>query len=196
MTVINYSNGTIQGDNGSGINIDGINGVGTLNKNELVTVYNAGKITGDGKSGDGDGVDIDGLVNITNTGTIQSKDAFGDTSEGITVGGGTITNSGTIEGSVTSASTGTGSVGRGITIAGVDKDANDNAIPLQPMYGATVITNNSGGLIKGDTDSGIAVLGGGERKFTTTITNSLPTLPSRMATAASVKPSSGPMPIA
>ena len=131
MSITNNLGGTIQGDNGSGINIDGINA------NELVTIVNHGTITGnghdigDGTGHDGDGIDVDGLVNVTNTGTIRSINAFGvggiEASEGVTVGGGTITNSGTIEGSVASGNT--TAVGRGITIAGVDKDSNGNPIP-------------------------------------------------------------------
>src|SRR5262249_13207118 len=89
MSVTNNLNGTIQGNGGSGINIDG------FNKNEVVTIVNAGTITGNNATGDSDGVDVDGLVNLNNSGTIHSLNAFDDTSEGVTVGGGTITNSGT-----------------------------------------------------------------------------------------------------
>ena len=176
MTVTNNVGGTIQGDNGSGINIDGING------NELVTITNGGTITGnghnisDGNAHDGDGVDVDGLVNLNNSGTIQSINAYTPTglefSEGVTVGGGSITNTGTIEGSVATGNT--SAVGRGITLAGVDKDASDNAIPIQSVYTSTTypgptITNS--GLIKGDTESGIAVLGTTGGGVTVTITN-------------------------
>ena len=104
MSVTNNAGATIQGDNGSGINIDG------FNAKEVVTVVNHGAITGnghdigDGSDHDGDGVDVDGLVHLTNTGTIRSINAFSQLangpafSEGISVGGGTITNSGTIRG--------------------------------------------------------------------------------------------------
>jgi hypothetical protein len=176
MSITNNAGGTIQGDNGSGINIDGING------NEVVTIVNNGNIYGDGHSfsgnttsRDGDGVDVDGLVNLTNTGTITSKDAYQDTSEGVTVGGGTIVNSGTIEGSVTTAGAASGAVGRGITLAGVDKDVNNNDAPFSPpqaIYAATSVTNS--GLIKGDSDSGIAIEGiarAGFNTYNVTITN-------------------------
>jgi autotransporter-associated beta strand protein len=171
MSVTNNLGGTIQGDNGSGINIDGINA------NELVTIANRGTITGnghdigDGKGHDGDGIDVDGLVNVTNSGTIRSINAFGvggiEFSEGITAGGGTIVNSGTIEGSVASGNT--TAVGRGITIAGVDKDPNDNPIPIQAPYGAATITNS--GLIKGDSDSAIIFSSALASGFSHTITN-------------------------
>lgn len=186
MTVTNNGSGIIQGDNGSGINIDGLNG------NESVTVINHGTITGnghslgDGNAHDGDGVDIDGLVNVTNTGTIKSINAYGgapvngvqgiEFSEGVTVGGGTIINSGLIQGSVAAGNS--TAVGRGITIAGVDKllttvggAVTETAIPVQAPYGAATITNQTGGRIIGDSDSAIlfsSALAGG---FGNTITN-------------------------
>jgi hypothetical protein len=106
MSVTNDAGATIQGDNGSGINIDG------FNANQVVIVVNHGTITGNGHDigdrgdHDGDGVDVDGLVRLINTGTIRSINAFSlpadgfAFSEGVAVGGGTIVNSGTIQGSV------------------------------------------------------------------------------------------------
>ena len=82
MSVTNNAGATIQGDNGSGINIDG------FNANEVVTVVNHGTITGnghdigDGADHDGDGVDVDGLVHLTNTGTIRSINAFSQPADG------------------------------------------------------------------------------------------------------------------
>jgi hypothetical protein len=154
MSVTNNSGAAIQGDNGSGINIDAFNGAGAL---ETVTVVNHGMITGNGVTGDGDGVDVDGLVNITNTGTILSKNAVGSASEGLSVGGGTITNSGTIEGSLAAGNT--SAVGRGITLTGNDITSGPNAGKREPIYGDATVTNQASGLIQGDTDSGIAVVG-------------------------------------
>ena len=54
--VINVLGGMIQGDNGSGLNLDGFNG------SRPPTVINHGSIIGNGITGDGDGVDVDGLV--------------------------------------------------------------------------------------------------------------------------------------
>ncbi len=161
MTVINNLGGTIKGDNGAGINIDGING------SELVNITNRGTITGNGVSGDGDGVDVDGLVNLTNSGIIRSLDAHGtgggvEFSEGVTVGGGSITNSGTIQGSVSAGNT--TAVGRGITIAGIDTGGS----PAAP-YAATTITNS--GLIRGDSDSAIIFSSPLSSTFSHTITN-------------------------
>ena len=164
MSVLNGTGALIRGNDGSGINIDGING------NELVTITNNGTITGNGVTADGDGVDVDGLVHLTNTGTIKSLNALNDVSEGVTVGGGTITNSstGVIQGSISTPAGNTG-VGRGITIAGVDKDASDNPIPVQAPYGPTTITNS--GLIKGDSDSSIAFTSALASGFTNVINN-------------------------
>ena len=179
MSVTNNAGGVIKGDNGAGINIDGINA------NEVVTIVNHGTITGNSAAGDGDGVDVDGLVNLTNTGLIRSLNSHGDVSEGVTVGGGTITNSGTIQGSINpSDNTGTG---RGITIAGVDKDASGNPIPVQAPYAATTITNQAGGLIKGDSDAGIAFTSALSSGFSHIINNNAgATIQTGSATAAAI----------
>jgi hypothetical protein len=155
-SITNNAGATIQGDNGSGINLDG------LNANEQVIVVNHGTITGKGVTGDGDGIDVDGVANITNTGLIKSFNAVGSASEGITIGGGTITNSGTIEGDLTAGNTGSA---RGITLAGVDSPG-----PTQGIYANSVVTNQTGGLIKGQTDSAIGV-DGAASGFTVTINN-------------------------
>ena len=159
LSVTNQPNATVQGDDGSGMNIDG------FNANEVVTIQNDGTITGNGVTGDGDGVDVDGIVNLTNTGVIQSLNAFSDVpggaSEGVTTGGGTITNSGTIEGDVAEGNA--NAVGRGITLAGVDTSGTP-----EPIYANSMVTNS--GFIKGQTDSAIVVLGPASG-FTVTINN-------------------------
>lgn len=158
LQVSNAAGGVIQGDDGSGINVDG------FNANEVVTIVNHGTITGNGISGDGDGVDVDGIVQLTNSGTIRSLNAHDDTSEGVTVGGGSIVNAGTIEG--LNGDTGSG---RGITLAGLDKDPDSgDAIPTEGIFADTTITNS--GLIRGQSDAGIAVTGAGNG-HTITITN-------------------------
>jgi PEP-CTERM motif len=166
MSVTNNAGATIQGDNGSGINIDAFNGSG---QNELVTVVNHGLIMGNGVTGDGDGVDVDGLVNITNTGTILSKNAVDSASEGLSVGGGTITNSGTIQGSIATGNT--SAVGRGITLTGNDITSGPDAGKREPIYGDATVTNQAGGLIEGDSDSDIAVVGANASGHKVTIDN-------------------------
>ena len=142
MSITNAAGATIEGADGSGINIDG------MDATELVTIVNHGLIQGDGITRDGDGVDVDGLVNLVNTGKIISLGADNDTSEGVTVGGGTIYNTGLIEGTTNSVA-GT-QTGRGITLAGIDTSGSATNI-----YGDTTVDNY--GTILGTSDSGIAL---------------------------------------
>ena len=121
-------------------------------------------------------------MTIDNQGSIISKNASPEASdpagsvefsEGVTVGGGTITNGSStkstavIEGSVATGNT--SAVGRGITLAGIDHDVNDNSFPIESIYKNSTITNY--GLIKGDSESGIAVLGTTGGGYKVTITN-------------------------
>ena len=81
-SITNNLGGTIRGNNGSGINLDGLSGLQTA------TIINGGTITGNGQnignglSHDGDGIDVDGLVNITNTGIIRSINSFNIAADG------------------------------------------------------------------------------------------------------------------
>ena len=114
---------------------------------------------------------MDGLVHLTNTGTIRSINAFSQPadglafSEGVTVGGGTIVNSGTIQGSVAAGNT--NAVGRGITLSGNDRADGGR----DPIYGDATVTNQAGGLIQGDSDFGIAVVGANASGHKVTIDN-------------------------
>ena len=80
--VSNLAGGIIQGNNGSGFNFDGFNAL------QLVTVYNQGSIIGHGVTGDGDGIDVDGLVAINNSGVIRSVNAFSAAGSSLTISGG------------------------------------------------------------------------------------------------------------
>ncbi len=163
MSVINALGGTIQGDNGSGINLDG------FNANQKVYVENHGTIIGHGVTGDGDGVDVDGLVTLINTGVIRSLDAVPEStdpvgsfafSEGLSVGGGSVTNTGgTISGEVAAGNT--AAKGIGITLTGNDqKDAKGNDTGIRDgIYGNATVVNEKGGLIAGQNSSGIVVKG-------------------------------------
>ena len=165
-SVTNNVGGTIQGLNGSGINLDG------FNANQTATITNRGTIIGNGtlSNSDGDGIDVDGIVNITNYGIIRSVNANSTgltaRSEGITVGGGTITNSGTIEGLVAAGNT--NAVGVGISLLGNDSLTLPGT--REAIYGNAVVTNQAGGLIRGQTDSGIYV-DGPASGFTVVINN-------------------------
>ncbi len=160
MQVTNALNATIRGDNGSGINIDGFNG------KQRVTVTNAGTILGNGVTGDGDGVDVDGLVTLVNTGVIRSLNAVPDKgdviafSEGLSVGGGSITNTGgTISGEVAAGNS--AAKGIGITLTGNDRtDASGNDTGVRDgIYGNATVVNDKGGLIAGQNSSAIVVKG-------------------------------------
>ncbi len=184
-SITNKAGGRIQGDNGSGLNFDG------FNARQVVTVVNAGTITGNGITGDGDGVDVDGLVSITNTGVIRSINAFSAVSagpafsEGITVGGGTITNSGTIEGLVAAGNI--NAFGRGIALAGNDIATGPLAGTREGLYGNARIDNDAGGLIGGQNDSAIVVEGAASG-FTVTINNAATaTIRGGSSTAAAVR---------
>jgi len=166
IDLTNEAGGMVRGMNGSGINLDGINNLQTAN------IVNRGLISGEGVTGDGDGIDVDGLANIINTGTIRSINAYGAAgsglaySEGISFGGGAITNAGTIEGLVSSGNN--NAVGRGITLAGNDLDNGSGS--REAIYGNATITNQAGGLIRGQSDSAIVAVGAASG-YTVTILN-------------------------
>lgn len=156
ISVSNSAGGEIRGLNGSGINLDGVNA------RQTATIINYGLISGYGGTGDGDGIDADGIANITNTGVIRSLNAVGTLgslaySEGISVGGGSITNSGTIEGLVSAGNA--SAVGRGITLAGIDIESGPLSGTREGLYANATITNLSGGLIRGQSDSAIVTVG-------------------------------------
>ncbi|OEZ52206.1 PEPxxWA-CTERM sorting domain-containing protein [Duganella sp. HH105] len=156
MSITNVAGGVIRGSNGSGVNLDGVNG------KQIATIVNHGTIIGTGVTGDGDGLDIDGIANVTNTGIIRSANAFSAPadglaySEGLSVGGGVIINSGTIEGLVAAGNT--NAVGRGITLAGNDISGAP-AGTREGLYGNATVTNQQGGLIRGQSDSAIVTVG-------------------------------------
>ena len=157
VTITNSAGGLLTAINGSGINIDG------LAATSSATVFNDGIISGvyDGVSstGDGDGLDVDGILHLTNTGTVQGLGAFGagNNSEGIAAGGGDIINriGAEISGLMTS---GSGGVGNGILI----DDGNGGS-----GVAATTVTN--AGLIRGYTGFGIKIVG----SFNDTVTNQI-----------------------
>ena len=159
----NAAGATIRGMNGAGLNFDGFNAL------QGITVRNAGLITGNGVSGDGDGVDVDGPLDLTNSGTIRSINAFSPLgsgpafSEGISAGGGTIRNTGLIEGLVAAGNT--NAAGRGISLVGNDITNGPNAGQREALYANASMINGAGGVIRGSSDSAIYIggLGGSGR---------------------------------
>lgn len=159
--------GELIGRHGSGINIDSdnANGTGTPivdNNYFTVTVVNSGLISGDynataGGTGDGDGIDVDELVHITNNGTgiIRGTGADGNdnggmanNTEGIAAGGGTVINYGSIY-----AENLTGNSTR--KARGIVMDNGSDAAALA----ATFITNHTGGSIEGKNGAAILLRG-------------------------------------
>lgn len=142
IEVTNAAGASIIGDGGSGINLDTASDTTTM-------IVNHGLITGTSNgAGDGDGIDVDGLVELNNFGTVQ---ALGHTdgilAEAITVGGGSINNyaGGFIH-----------SVERAITV-------DDSEIG--PAFAPTTIFN--AGIIQGDNGQAISITD----TFADTITN-------------------------
>jgi autotransporter-associated beta strand protein len=168
MAIDNAAGAVIRGNGGAGINVDGVNG------GQVLTVVNHGTIVGNGVTGDGDGIDVDGLADIVNTGIIRSSNAFNlpsaglAYSEGITAGGGRIVNSGTIEGLVAAGNA--NAVGRGITLAGNDIAGGALAGTREGLYGNATIVNAAGGTIRGQGGAAI-VAEGAASGFTVTIRN-------------------------
>lgn len=129
QTIAIANDGTITGQLGSGINLDTASSTTTSVTN---TVHGVISGTASGTS-DGDGIDIDGLVTISNSGTIQALGTWsGGLSEAITVGGGSITNE--AGGLITSAQ-------RAIT---VDDSNLGNAFAATTIINHGTITGNSG----------------------------------------------------
>ena len=152
------NDGAITGQLGSGINLD----TGSSTTTTIVNTSH-GVITGTASgSTDGDGVDVDGLVNITNSGTIRalghatsfvSPDTSVPLNEAITIGGGTITNN--AGGLITSDE-------RAIT---VDNSSGGNAYAATTIVNHGTITGANGEAIKlidilGDTISNDGTING------------------------------------
>jgi autotransporter-associated beta strand protein len=163
FTVNNVAGGLIAAINGSGLNIDGPNATVTATVfNDFGSTFKGGVLAG-ATDGDGDGIDVDGVLTLTNQGDILGLGArgTGNNAEGIAAGGGTLINTATgrIIGSslvADAANSETGHGGNGILI---DNSDGGSAIA------ATVITNY--GLIQGKNGVGIQIVG----SYADTITN-------------------------
>jgi hypothetical protein len=180
---VNNNAGTISAINGSGLNVDGVSASVTANVTNLAGATIKGGVTAAATEGDGDGIDIDGVLTLNNSGDILGLGAKGSTnnSEGIAAGGGTIINTATgkIVGSTlaTDAPNGdTSKAGNGILI---DDSNGGNAVA------ATSITNS--GLIQGKSGFGVKFIG----TFADTITNNAGGTIRGAGTGAAIQTGSG-----
>ena len=148
--------GQIQALNGSGVNIDGVAANVTANivNNRLATIM-GGVMGGAVTDGDGDGIDVDGVITLNNLGAIRGNGARGGTNnaEGVAAGGGSITNDrfAVIIGSTLLADAPNGDVTR----AG-------NGILIDDSNGGSAVaatTVNNFGLIQGRNGFGIKIVG-------------------------------------
>ncbi|MFK4511416.1 hypothetical protein LPJ38_05850 [Bradyrhizobium daqingense] len=154
ITISNDAGGSVIGGAGSGINMDTASTTST-------TILNSGLITGhaDGIS-DGDGIDVDGLIALTNYGAITTTGhSDGILAEALTIGGGSIINYGTIESveraiTVDDSNLGNAFAPTMIHNEGTIRGGNGEAISITDTY-ADTLTN------KGIIDGSVA-LGGGE----------------------------------
>ncbi|MBA2588838.1 MAG: PEP-CTERM sorting domain-containing protein [Alphaproteobacteria bacterium] len=161
--IIVNNSGTITGVDGSGLNIDTTTASGIT-----VVVNNAGGvITGNAVHADGDAIDVDYLVNITNAGTIRAVGidpvAAASLNEALAIGGGTVTNNAggliisderaiTVDDSDHGNAFGATSIDNAGTITGT----NGQAIAITSISGDT-LTNRAGGVINGSVVMGNGV---------------------------------------
>lgn len=171
LTVTNNAGGIIQGVNGSGLNVDA-NTASISAQQVKANVTNAagatikGGVLANTTDGDGDGIDIDGILTLNNSGDVLGLGAkggsgIGNNAEGIAAGGGTITNTATgrIIGSNLVADAPNGDPTRGGNGILID-DSNGGA-----AVAATAI--NNAGLIEGKSGFAAKMVG----TFANTVTN-------------------------
>ena len=163
--------GVIEALNGSAINIDGVSATSTASVNNASGSTMRGGVLAGATNGDGDGVDVDGVLTLNNSGDILGLGAKGvgsdgnpNNAEGVAAGGGSITNTATgrIIGSTLVADAPNGDptrAGNGIL---VDNSSGGNAVAV------TTIVNS--GLIQGKTGFAIR-LSGTSVNFADSITN-------------------------
>lgn len=163
ITINNNTGGIIEAVNGSGINIDGVSVNVTANLTNQSGATIRGGVIVTAIEGDGDGIDVDGVLTLNNSGDVMGLGARGATNnaEGIAAGGGNIINTATgrIIGSSLTADAPNGDSSRGGNGILIDNSSGGNAIA------ATTVTNS--GLIEGRSGFGIRIVG----NFADEITN-------------------------
>ena len=102
LTIDNKAGATIQGVNGSGLNIDTVATTTVLNVTNAQGATIQGGVLAAATNGDGDGIDTDGILHLTNAGNVLGRGAKGvgsdtlpNNTEAVSIGGGTITNTAT-----------------------------------------------------------------------------------------------------
>ena len=183
ITVQNFAGGVIAAINGSGLNIDGPNATVTATVfNDFGGIFKGG-VLATATNGDGDGIDVDGVLTLTNNGDVLGLGArgAGNNAEGIAAGGGTIINGATgriIGNSLVSDVPGSeaGHSGNGILIdnsnngpavavtsitnSGLIQGKNGVGVKIVGTFGDT-LTNNAGGTIQGSGTTSVIQMGGG-----------------------------------
>jgi len=155
ITVNNLAGGTIAALNGSGLNIDGaFAGVTATVTNAFGATFKGGVLAA-ATEGDGDGIDVDGKLTLTNSGDILGLGAKGaaNNAEGIAAGGGSIRNLGTgrIIGSTLTTAAPNGDATRAGNGILIDDSNGGNAIAVTTIVNA--------GLIQGKSGFGIKIVG-------------------------------------
>mgnify|MGYP000151765839 CR=1 FL=1 len=168
ITITNNAGGLVEAINGSAINIDGVSASVTANVVNQAGATFRGGVLATATNGDGDGIDVDGVLTLNNSGNVLGlgargvgSDTFNNNAEAVAAGGGTIINNagGNIVGSTLLLDAPNGDAtrfGNGILI---DNSGGGNAVA------ATTVTNS--GLIRGVTGFGIRIIG----TFADTVTN-------------------------
>ena len=163
LTVNNTAGGMIQALNGSGINLDGVNTTVVGNVTNSLGATIKGGLLASTDEGDGDGIDVDGVLTLVNSGDVLGLGAKGGTNnaEGIAAGGGSITNTATgqIIGSTDIIDAPNGNATRSGNGILIDDSNGGNAVA------ALTVLND--GLIRGKTGFAIRTVG----TFADTITN-------------------------
>lgn len=180
---VNNNAGTISAINGSGLNVDGVSTSVTVNVTNALGATIRGGVLAAASDGDGDGIDVDGVLTLNNSGNVLGRGArgAGNNAEGLAAGGGSITNqaTGVISGSTLAADAPNGDsskFGNGILI---DNSSGGNAVA------ATTITNS--GLIEGRSGVGIKMIG----TFANTVTNNAGGIISGTSTEATLQTGNG-----
>lgn len=173
-----YNSAFIEGKGGSGVNWDWDP---VLQKNDqyTVTLINEadGIITGTGNSTtlDGDGVDVDYIVDLTNHGQIIAKDSFGS-ADGLAIGGGRVNNTGSITASnsnrsgqaygilVDNSDNGNAFESVTITNSGTIAGTGSNGVGIKIVSDKSNLITMNGGLITGGSGKAV-IMGSGDDTF-------------------------------